>query len=1090
MRRCLCVSVLLFGQLLAAQSPSPAQKSAPAPSQQSSAATPSAVSANAAPAEYSKEGVVIERLVTKVLFAADGTGSQETTAAVRVQTEAGVHSLAVLSFSYLSSSQSVEVDYVRVRKPDGSVVATPAGNVLDMPAEVTRAAPMYSDIHEKHVAVKALGVGDVLEYVVRYRILKPQVPGQFWYEYTFAQDTVVRDYELELTVPAGKYVKVVSPNYKPDVRNDGDKRVYLWKTANLIDKPAEPRRYAPSPDVQVTTFHNWNEVGQWYNQIQAPQLVATPQIKAKAAELTKGLTSEDDKIRAIYDFVSTRFHYVSLSLGNGLFVPHPAEDVLENEYGDCKDKHTLLAVLLGAAGIEAWPALISSTRQIDPDVPSPGQFDHMITYVPRGDKPLWLDTTAEVAPMGMLMAVLRDKQALVIPKDKPASLMTTPANPPFPTATNFTMVGKLSADGTFTGHVQESLRGDAEVLYRLGFRTVAPAQWKQLVQNIVSSEGFGGEVSNVQASSPEDTTKPFTFSYDYTRKDYSDWSNRQIIAPLPPFGVEGAATQQKAPLDPVVLGAPGEVHYTATVDLPLQVAKLPSNLFRTEPWADFHSQYKANGQTLTVTRQMTIRESDVPLADWEEYKQFAKAISDDWGAWVELASTAAASEAGRDKTVTIPDFGPDLEQKKRQAYDALQRSDLVTAESLVLEVLQKDPQAQDAHMMLGYIYGRRNDPEAAMEQFRKEQELYPNNSETYRAIAAYYLYKKKYDLAEEQFRKWLQIDPTNYDAMLGLDQTLRRQEKYADEVTLWEGAYKLMPGRPEVADSLGLAYVRAKQPDKALPLLEKGLATETKPIVFNDVAYTLADEGYALDKAQQWGEKALTMLETESLKPDSEEAALDNTRNLDATWDTVGWIYFRQGQFEKAEPYLHAGFALSQDSTDGDHLGQDLEKEGKKEQAAHVYRLAIASPDRADKSAIRERYVKLTGKNPDTFELSLPPSPHAEAQRTMEKPRIPAEMEPREELSRARSYKIPGAHPANGSATFAVVFSPGKIEDVQFVSGDESLKPMTRAIMTSSMRAEFPNADPTHISRRGILVCESFGCDLTLLPTDTAHAEQ
>ena len=94
---------------------------------------------------------------------------------------------------------------------------------------------------------------------------------------------------------------------------------------------------------------------------------------------------------------------MSLSFGVGRYQPHPAEDVLENEYGDCKDKHTLLATMLKAAGIEAWPALINGERKLDLDMPSPGQFNHVITYVPRSGNPHWLDTTPEVAPFGLLL---------------------------------------------------------------------------------------------------------------------------------------------------------------------------------------------------------------------------------------------------------------------------------------------------------------------------------------------------------------------------------------------------------------------------------------------------------------------------------------------------------------------------------------------------------------------------------------------------------------------------------------------------------------------------------------------------------------
>lgn len=133
-----------------------------------------------APSDFSKEAYVIERLATREAAEADGTATREVSGEVRVLADAGVKAFAVLNFTYTSANQAVEIDYVRVRKPDGTIVKTPDYNIQDMPGEVTRRAPMYSDIHEKHVAVKGLGVGDVLEYQVQYRVVKPQVPGHFW----------------------------------------------------------------------------------------------------------------------------------------------------------------------------------------------------------------------------------------------------------------------------------------------------------------------------------------------------------------------------------------------------------------------------------------------------------------------------------------------------------------------------------------------------------------------------------------------------------------------------------------------------------------------------------------------------------------------------------------------------------------------------------------------------------------------------------------------------------------------------------------------------------------------------------------------
>jgi hypothetical protein len=226
----------------------------------------------------------------------------------------------------------------------------------------------------------------------------------------------------------------------------------------------------------------WEEVGRWYGGLQKEPLEATAAIQAKALELTKGLKTEDAKIRAIYNFVALKFHYIGLDFGIGRYQPHAADDVLENGYGDCKDKHTLLASLLKASGLEACPALIHANRKLDPEVPSPAQFNHVITVVPSGGKFIWLDTTPEVAPYQLLMVTLRDKQALVIPSDKAPMLMTTPANPPTPQEQEFTSEGKLDDSGTFTGHVEQLYSGDMEVALRMGFRQLSQSQWREGVQ--------------------------------------------------------------------------------------------------------------------------------------------------------------------------------------------------------------------------------------------------------------------------------------------------------------------------------------------------------------------------------------------------------------------------------------------------------------------------------------------------------------------------------------------------------------------------------------------------------------------------------
>ena len=91
---------------------------------------------------------MVEKIATRATFQNDGTCSVR----VRIQAQAG-QQFGVLNFPFACASSTMKVDYVRAVKPDDRIVETPAENILDMPANITREAPFYSDLKE-HVAVK------------------------------------------------------------------------------------------------------------------------------------------------------------------------------------------------------------------------------------------------------------------------------------------------------------------------------------------------------------------------------------------------------------------------------------------------------------------------------------------------------------------------------------------------------------------------------------------------------------------------------------------------------------------------------------------------------------------------------------------------------------------------------------------------------------------------------------------------------------------------------------------------------------------------------------------------------------------------
>jgi tetratricopeptide (TPR) repeat protein len=927
-------------------------------------AQPQSPAKPAATPDYSKEAAVIELYSTKVAFENDGTGSRESTTRVRLQSDAGVQRFGLLVFSYQSSSETLDIDYVRVHKPDGTVVETPADNIQDMSTESSREAPMYSDQREKHVAVKGLGTGDVIEFQVHSRDSKPLVPGQFWYAYNFSHDGIVLQEKVQLSVPRDRAVKWKSPELMPVITEEAGRRVFTWSGSNLQSRTPErekldgeriqyqiARGLAPAPEIQLSSFQSWEEVGRWYGSLQNERVQPGPEVRAKSAELIKGAADEDAKIRAIYNYVSTQYRYIGIAFGPGRFQPHSAIDVLSNQYGDCKDKHTLLASLLQSIGITAYPALISSGTKLDPDVPSISPFNHVITAVPRGNSYLWLDTTSELAPLAYLLPQLRDKPALVIPGDRPPLFVTTPAEPPFPRTSLFKTGGTLSKAGVLDAHMEQSSRSDLELVFRTVFRRVPQSQWNNLVQQISSSSGFSGTVSGVVASSPEATDTPFHYSYDYTRKDYSDWENHRITPPFPPLLMPALRNDQTRFAWPLPLGSPGDSVLEANIKLPDgYTAQLPRAVDVKRDFAEYQASYESQKGVLIARRRLVVKLAEVPLAEFEEYKSFRKAIEDDQNQYIFLSdgssSLAEAASALGNPAGNLPDSdNADAMRAESQARERTLVRDLPGTIEALKHAVKADPKFTRAWVMLGQYYMVSSKNELGVDAFHKAVDSNPQSPVPRQMLALALSTSGRSDDAIKALQDLLKMTPDDRGSAVLLGNILISQKRFAEAIPVLEAATKEHPKDGRLLLLLGSAYVRSGNQEMGKAAFAAALESEPGPGFKNDIGYELADAGVSLPDALQYAKDAVKEEEDASrtVHLDTLEASgLAHTPLLAAYWDTLGWVYFRMSDFPQAEKYLSSAWELSQDATIADHLGQVYEQEHQLQTAVRMYRLALA----------------------------------------------------------------------------------------------------------------------------------------------------
>jgi tetratricopeptide (TPR) repeat protein/transglutaminase-like putative cysteine protease len=1038
---------------------------------------PAAVSASEKKVEpdFSQEAFVIEKFRTTVKFENDGTGTRELLVRARVQNEAGVQQLGQLELGYNSASEKLEVDYVRVHKADGTVITAGPEAVQDLSAPVEREAPVYTDFRQKHVTVPGLRPGETLEYKITTRIHTALAAGHFWLEYNFIDRMIVLEESLSVQVPGERVVKVKTrPEHKPVTRDTGGLRTYLWTGKNLTrpdddEEEKKPRRRDPEqPAVQLTTFRSWEEVGQWYAGLERERVAPNDALRAKAAEMTRGRATESEKVEALYDYVAKNFRYVSLSFGLGRYQPHSAADVLANQYGDCKDKHTLLASLLDAAGIEAYPVLINSRRKIDPDVPSPSQFDHVITAVHSPAGLQWMDTTTEVAPYRMLSGSLRKKQALLAPRAGTQGglprLVETPADPPFASSQLVEITGKVSELGKLDAKVKYTLRGDNELPLRIAFRRTPQAQWKQLAQMISSSDGVSGQVQDIKGSDPADTRQPFTLEMQVVQANFLDWSKKrsQVALPVPGMGLPAADDDAEEGDEPVELGSPVDVTMRVQLEFPQKfAARAPVPVAVSRDYADYRSTYKVAGQSFTLERLLRFKLRELPATRSRDYLAFARAIRADEAQSIGIESTVAG-------TPTIPETAK-ADELFQAALAALRNENPAIAIDLLKRTVELEPKHKQGWNALGYAYFAALNFEAAIGAFQRQIELNPYDENAYRNMGLVYQRQQKHAEAVEALKKQLEVKPLDRGAQSMLGIVYREWKKYPEAAHELEKAVVLDPENAGLHVNLGQAYLNLKEPDKAVAAFDKAVEIDASPTIWNNVAYELSLHKAHLDRALQYAESAVAATAAELRNVQLASVSMNDMRkvsSLASYWDTLGWVHFQRGDLDKAEKYCLASWMLDFHGEVGYHLGRIREKRGDKAGALNYYQMAleVARPFAESGGPVKT--------------LSADAAVAAQARAV------------RRTVPELQTIKLGAFVNEAVTAEVLLIMEPDaqgemKVGDVRFVKGSEKLRGHMPALRGARYPMSFPDAAPTKLVRRGMLSCSAgAGCLFVLLAAD------
>jgi transglutaminase-like putative cysteine protease len=109
-------------------------------------------------------------------------------------------------------------------------------------------------------------------------------------------------------------------------------------------------------------FSSWQKVGEFDNLLNKGRETLPPRVVNEIQTLVKGETTQEAKVKKVYEYLQQHTRYISIQLGIGGLQPFEASLVAEKGYGDCKALSFFTKAMLKTIGIESHYASIKAGR--------------------------------------------------------------------------------------------------------------------------------------------------------------------------------------------------------------------------------------------------------------------------------------------------------------------------------------------------------------------------------------------------------------------------------------------------------------------------------------------------------------------------------------------------------------------------------------------------------------------------------------------------------------------------------------------------------------------------------------------------------
>lgn len=585
--------------------------------------------------DYSDADVII--LMNQFSHDISSTGQSRYTThqIVKLLTRRGIEQYDDIAIPYQPNAQQLNVNIARTITPDGTIVLPSDEGYNEVTPPGLLSYNIYSDVVWKVISMPALSPGAIIEYQVTFQDITSESVGKqtwFWGGFNFQSTVPTLEARYALHLPSNLKFRWKSLNcdLTPQVLETTETTTYVWSATDvppIVEETGMPAVNNVAMRLSYSSLESWDDVYTWYKELAKDRYHSDHAIQTVVDQLTEGIPITDDKIRAVYNFVASKIRYVGIELGQSAYQPSFATDVMNNLYGDCKDKTTLLIAMLDLVGVKAFPVMLNPSphERIDTDLPSLGQFSHMITAIPQSNGGYtWLDATSNTCSFGDLPDVNQGRKGFII-GDNTGTFIDIPL---FPADANQLILKtdmRLDEEGAVHGEISMGTKGQYALDSRLRYQQLKPNDWRNTLAAELSHQFPGIHVDWVKPSNLENLDIPVEIEVGFRVDDYAQPVDGRMLLPLPidefgDYAALFAGTKRKYELD---LGYPMQVKKEISIKLPDGwMAILPGKLTMESSFATVNRQFSRDGNLIRYELGFTLHQSVISPEEYLAAKRF------------------------------------------------------------------------------------------------------------------------------------------------------------------------------------------------------------------------------------------------------------------------------------------------------------------------------------------------------------------------------------------------------------------------------------------------------------------------------------